>query len=247
MHGLFYSCNPSSSRVRGSKGIRSSSKNGIMFYLAIDRDIQVHTLHPDDAGDFFQLVERNRSRLSPWIPPGALPATMSAARKLTIESFLNSLPKPLDEQETYRNFFQELDQYIPPLNPPMELGIWVNDVLVGQIMLGRLQDNFTAAEIGYWIDGEKEGQGIITRCVSGLMEYAIDNMGIKRFVIGCAADNRRSRAIPERLGYHLQGRVPDGEVVGDSIYDRVIYEMHSTVWRQREKDRTLVASNPGRI
>lgn len=208
-----------------------------MFYLAIDQDIQVRTLHPEDTDALFQLIERNRSRLRPWIHPNALPETISSARKLTVESFLNSLPDSLDEQETCHDYFQELDQYIPPLNPPMEMGIWVNERLVGQIMLGRLQENFTEAEIGYWIDGEFEGRGIVTHCVSGLMEYAIDNMGIERFIIGCAAENRRSSAIPKRLGYRLLAMVPDGEIVGDFIYDRLIHEMQSNAWRERGKAR----------
>lgn len=207
-----------------------------MFYLAIDKDIQLRTLHPEDAEALFQLVERNRSRLRPWIPPSALPESNLAARKFTVECFLNSLPDTLDARREYQRYYQELEPYIPPLNPPMEMGIWVSDMLAGQVMLARQQDNLTDAEFGYWIDGEKEGQGIITRCVSVLMDYAIDNMGIERFFIGCAADNRRSSAVPERLGYRLQARVPGGEVVGDTIYDRVIYEIQSVVWRARGKE-----------
>jgi ribosomal-protein-serine acetyltransferase len=207
-----------------------------MFYLAIDRDLQVQTLHPDEAGAFFQLVERNRSRLRPWIHPSALPETISAARKLTIECFLNSLADPMDAVREYQAYRQELDHYGPPANPPMELGIRFQDALVGVIMLARLPHSPWSAEIGYWIDGEREGHGIITRCVSGLMDFAIYNMGITGLIIGCAVDNLRSRAIPERLGYRLKARVPGGEVVGDQIYDRVIYEMLSDDWHNRDKD-----------
>jgi ribosomal-protein-serine acetyltransferase len=213
-----------------------------MFYLAIDKDLQLHTLHPEKAEALFLLVERNRSRLRPWIHPSALPETITASRKLTIECFFNSLANPMLARLEYPGYFQELDHYFPPPNPPMEMGIWMNEALVGEIVLGRLQDSYTAAEFGYWIDGEREGQGIITRCVSGLMDYAIDNMGIERFVIGCAVDNLRSRAIPERLGYHLNARVPDGEVVGEYIYDRLIYGMRCTAWRAQ--GRTGVSGLP---
>jgi ribosomal-protein-serine acetyltransferase len=63
------------------------------------------------------------------------------------------------------------------------------------------------------------------------MDYAIDEMGIQRFVIGCAANNQRSRAVPESLGYRLHMIQPNGEVVGDFIYDRVVYGIRSTIWR----------------
>jgi len=217
-----------------------------MFYLAVDGNLHIQTLHPDDAASLFQVVERNRSRLRPWIHPSALPETLSAARKLTIEAFFDSLPNPMDAIVKYYDYSHELDDYKPWSIPPLEMGIWLNDSLVGEIMLARLQDSYTASEFGYWLDGEREGQGIVTRCVGGLMDYAIDNMGTTRFVIGCAVNNQRSRAIPERLGYRLQATVPGGEIVGDYIYDRAVYEMHSAEWRERDKYGVFESSTPAR-
>jgi ribosomal-protein-serine acetyltransferase len=70
------------------------------------------------------------------------------------------------------------------------------------------------------------------------MDYAIDEMGIQRFVIGCAANNQRSRAVPERLGYRLHVTQPNGEVVGEFVYDRAIYGILSTAWHERRKANT---------
>jgi ribosomal-protein-serine acetyltransferase len=115
------------------------------------------------------------------------------------------------------------------------LGIWFHDELAGIIMMSRLEDSSTALEFGYWITEEHEGKGIVTRCVSALMNYAIDEMGIQRFVIGCAVNNHRSRAIPERLGYRLHVTQPNREVVGEFVYDRAIYGIRSTAWREQSK------------
>jgi RimJ/RimL family protein N-acetyltransferase len=60
-------------------------------------------------------------------------------------------------------------------------------------------------------------------------------MKIQRFVIGCAVNNQRSRSVAERLGYRLHATQPKGEVVGEFIYDRVIYGIRSTDWRERNK------------
>lgn len=199
-----------------------------MFQLAVDPQITVRTLHPDDAAELFQLVERNRSRLQLWIHPGALPETLEAARRFTIECFINSLDDPEEDMTSSNDYLQELGHYHLPPNPPVEMGIRVNEKLAGEIMLSRLPETITTAEFGYWISAEWEGQGIITRCVCALMEYAIDFMGIDAFMIGCAVDNLRSRAVPERLGYRLHATIPYGEVVGNQVYDRVIYEIHST-------------------
>jgi len=56
-----------------------------MFELTVDNEITVRTLHPDDAEAFFQLLERNRSRLRPWIDPSSLPETPKATRSFAIE------------------------------------------------------------------------------------------------------------------------------------------------------------------
>lgn len=202
-----------------------------MFTLTVDKDISVRTLHPDDAEALFELLEKNRSRLKPWVDPSALPETLPATRRYTIECFFNSID-PMDAMHQYPEYFSELEGYFPSSSPAKELGIWVNDTLSGVVNLSRTEDSDTAAEFGYWVAEEMEGKGVITRCVRALMNYAIDNMGIHRFVIGCAANNYRSRAVAERLGYRLYVTKPNGEVVGEFVYDRTIYGIRSSQWRR---------------
>ncbi len=205
-----------------------------MFYLEIDKDLFVRVLHPDDSNELCALIERNRMRLRPWIDPSALPETAVAARKFTIECFLNSLNDPLAARIQYGEYFQELEFYFPPLNPPLELGIHARGDLAGEVMLARTPENPNMVEFGYWISSEKEGHGFVKRCVSALMDYAIDYMEVERFLIGCAVENRRSRAIPEGLRYRLQRIIPGGEVVGEYVYDRAIYEIFSHEWREKK-------------
>jgi ribosomal-protein-serine acetyltransferase len=204
-----------------------------MFNLAIDQEIVVRTFHPDDAEALFQLLERNRARLRPWIHPSALPETMQATRKFTVECFFNSFDDPFDVMDS--PYFPEVGHHFRDLNPPMEMGIWVNDCLAGEVAVFWLNDRSAAVEFGYWLAEEYERKGIITRCVSALMDHAIDHMGIQQFVIGCALINQRSRAVPERLGYRLHATVPNGEVIGDFIYDRVIYGIAAAAWRGRKR------------
>lgn len=203
-----------------------------MFTLRVDDEISLRTLHPDDAHDLFGLIERNRSRLRPWVGPSSLPETPQATRIYTIECYFGSLD-PLTAIDT--PYIDEVRPYHPPDDPPMEMGIWFCGDLAGEISLSILEDSSTAAEFGYWIDGEHEGKGIVTRCVRALMDHAIENMGIERFVIGCAQNNLRSRAVAERLGYQLQAMIPNGEVVGEFVYDRVVYGIRSGEWRLRKQ------------
>jgi len=167
-----------------------------MFYLTIDKDIHIRTLHPNDTVELFRLVEVNRSRLCPWIHPSALPENYKAARKFTIECFLNSLGNLGVATVEYNDYYQELEYYTPLPSPPMELRIWFDKCLAGEIMLGRLLDSYTTVEFGYWISSDMEGRGIVIHCVSGLMDYAIENMDIDRFVLDVLSTT--SAAVPSR-------------------------------------------------
>lgn len=201
-----------------------------MFNLNVDGNLHLRNIHPNNAEALFDLIERNRARLRPWIDPYSLPETANAARLFTIHCLFNYYgeltgPSELDQ------YYAELETYFPPANRPIDLEVWFHDELVGSIMMSRLEDSSTALEFGYWISENYEGKGIITRCISALMDYAIDEMGIQRFVIGCAVNNQRSRAVPERLGYRLHMTQPNEEVVGKFIYDRVVYGIRSATWR----------------
>jgi len=203
-----------------------------MFNLKVDEEIHLRNIHPDDAEALFNLVERNRARLRPWIDPSSLPETARAARLFTIHCLFNFYGNPTRPSELDQ-YFHELESYFPSVHRTIDLGIWFHDELVGIITMSRLEDSINALEFGYWITVEHEGKGIITCCVGALMDYAIDEMGIQRFVIGCAANNQRSRAVPERLGYRLHVTQPNGEVVGEFVYDRTVYGIQSTAWRGR--------------
>jgi ribosomal-protein-serine acetyltransferase len=205
-----------------------------MFSLKIDQELILRTFHPDDAAPLFELMERNRARLQPWIHPSLLFETARATRIFTTECFFDFLEETPENLALFRQYISELDGYFFSPRNALEMGIWFHDSLVGFIILSRLHDSFTAAEIGYWITAEQEGKGIITRCVSALMDYAVDRNGILRFVIGCAVSNQRSRAVPERLGYRLHAIVPNGEKVGSQVYDRAIYGIRSSAWRERK-------------
>lgn len=53
--------------------------------------MDLHTLHPDNTEELFDLVDRNRVRLHPSIHPSALPETLQAARVYAIECFFDSI------------------------------------------------------------------------------------------------------------------------------------------------------------
>jgi ribosomal-protein-serine acetyltransferase len=48
---------------------------------------------------------------------------------------------------------------------------------------------------------EQMSQGIVTKSCRALLDYAFDELGLNRVEVRGATGNRKSRAIPERLGF----------------------------------------------
>ena len=80
-----------------------------------------------------------------------------------------------------------------------------------------------ATSVGYWLSEEHQGRGLMTRAVKALVDHAFGELELHRVEIQAAADNLRSRAIPERLGFQEEGTLREAERVGGRYHDLVVY------------------------
>lgn len=85
--------------------------------------------------------------------------------------------------------------------------------------------NIPKFEIGYWIDSRHSGQGYMTEAVQGISDFAFNVLKARRVEIHCDTLNVRSRLIPERLGFILEGtlRKEDIAVDGGTLRDTFIF------------------------
>jgi ribosomal-protein-serine acetyltransferase len=84
--------------------------------------------------------------------------------------------------------------------------------------------------IGYWLGEEFQGQGTMTAAARLLTDHALVGSELNRVEIRAASENRRSRAIPERLDFREEGILRDAESVGGRLLDRVTYSMLAADW-----------------
>lgn len=83
------------------------------------------------------------------------------------------------------------------------------------------QNRWTA--LSYWLDAAHQGRGIMTLCCRVLIVHAFAAWNFNRVTIECATENVRSRAIPERLGFKLEGIVRAVERLQDRHVDHAVY------------------------
>lgn len=96
---------------------------------------------------------------------------------------------------------------------------------VGSSGLHNIDWDVRKFEIGYWADTRLSGKGYMTEAIAGLTEFTFNELRANRVQIQCDSRNRKSRAIPERLGYELEGiiRNEDLSVDGKELRDTCMY------------------------
>jgi ribosomal-protein-serine acetyltransferase len=162
---------------------------------------EVRLLEEADGEELYGLVEANRSYLAEWLPWAA---------DQTLEGTAEFIRKTRKQYED---------------NDGLQGGLVLDGRMVGAG--GLLGVNWEARRtgIGYWLAEEHQGRGLMTRAVQAVADYAFDELELNRVEIEAAVGNRRSRAIPERLGFQQEGILRDYERVGDRYLDIVVYSL----------------------
>jgi ribosomal-protein-serine acetyltransferase len=70
----------------------------------------------------------------------------------------------------------------------------------------------------------------MSRACAALVTHAFRNLLLHRVEIRCAVDNGRSRAIPERLGFLLEGTLAGAHVLQGQFCDIALYAMTAPRW-----------------
>jgi RimJ/RimL family protein N-acetyltransferase len=101
--------------------------------------------------------------------------------------------------------------------------------LVGEVNL-LIDREIRAAEIGYWLDTEFTGRGLVTRAVTATLDWAFGPLGLRRIKLFALADNVSSIAVAERLGFTREGRFRAAAVVSGVEHDVVGYGLLDREW-----------------
>ena len=86
------------------------------------------------------------------------------------------------------------------------------------------------AEIGYWIAKDYEGKGIMTECVRAIINYGFNDINLHRIQIRCDANNSKSKVIPERLGFKLEGIIRENHKRDGEFTDGFTFGLLKKEW-----------------
>lgn len=178
-----------------------------MFKFNVSDKIKLKMLSSRDADDLFAVIDANRCYLKEWLP--WVPQMKEAA---DVQSFI---------QDTREQFAAENG---------WQAGIWYREELVGVIGFHSVDWDHQKTTIGYWLAEDYQGQGIMTACCQILIDHAFKVWELNKVEIRAAAENNKSRAIPERLGFKEEGTIREAELLDDGFVDHVVYGILQREW-----------------
>ena len=180
-----------------------------MFTYALDDQVELRPLAPEHARALFELTDRSRDRLRQWLP------------------WVDSVTEVNHSANYIKGAMKQAAE-----NGGFSAGIWVREELVGTISFHEIDWNNKSVGIGYWLDKQFQGQGLMTSACRSFTDHALMRMGLNRVEIRCATTNRRSRAIPERLGFVLEGIIREAEKLPQGFVNHAVYGMIRSEWKR---------------
>jgi ribosomal-protein-serine acetyltransferase len=159
---------------------------------------------PGDGKAVYQAIQASIAELKPWMP---------FAQKEQSEQDVE-----LNIREAHVKFLQRED---------LRLLIFRKDTgeFIASSGLHRINWDVPKFEIGYWIDTRHSGKGYMTEAVQGITRFAFHELKARRVEIRCDSRNKKSRAIPERLGFTLEGILKNDALSADGkqLRDTCVY------------------------
>lgn len=178
-----------------------------MFTFTISEEIILKSLYFEDSEELFELTTSNRVHLSNWLP-------WVEKSKTTKDS---------------RSFIEfTLEKYAK--NDGIHAGIWHHNRLAGVIGHHGINQSNKSTSLGYWLGEKFQGNGLVTSSVKAFTRYTFEKMDLNRIEIRCATENTKSRSIPEKLGFQLEGISRQSERINSGYVDHAVYSLLKEEW-----------------
>jgi RimJ/RimL family protein N-acetyltransferase len=207
------------------------------------RDAWVATLLADDdrtpRGVWLEVpvLEADGLRLRPW-RDSDVPRIVEACSDPRTREWLGQMPEPYDEAAAFAWLEHQRE------NRATGHGVqWaVADPADDDRALAAIGFfDYTPEvdlEIGYWAHPDARGRGVTSRAMARVMQYAFEDLGVRRVMAGAAVDNTASRHVIEANGLAPWGTERLGTRIRTGPADCVFYDLLVEEWRRR-RDRPV--------
>ncbi|UJL46364.1 GNAT family N-acetyltransferase [Virgibacillus sp. NKC19-16] len=188
-----------------------------MGLVEVDEELYLRLFEIGDAEDLFRMIDDSRDYLREWLSWVDNTKTVDDSR-----GFI---------EHTLRTYEAESE---------FTAGIFYQGKLVGTAGFNSFDWTNKVGYIGYWLAEGYQGKGIMSSVCRALISFAFYELQLNKVAIRAACENKKSRAIPERLGFAKEGEIRQAEWLYDHYVDYVVYGMLAHEW---ERSRFVKGGN----
>jgi ribosomal-protein-alanine N-acetyltransferase len=166
-------------------------------------ELRLRPVDYSDAAAWRTARQRSAAWLAPWdatVPPGG------ESRPVSFRSLVRTLKRSARKGTAY--------PFAIDVN-----GLFAGQVTVSNIVRGSAQ----FASIGYWIDQQYAGRGIVPRSVALVIDHCFTAAGLHRIEIAIRPENSNSLRVVEKLGLQEVGYAPRYLHIDGAWRDHRIY------------------------
>ncbi|WP_326824873.1 GNAT family N-acetyltransferase [Streptosporangium sp. NBC_01756] len=181
-----------------------------MFALPLTARAELRPLEPWSAEEFLAHLDRAREHISPWVSPTFVATDLAEAGAVL------------------RRYANKWSQDAGGI-----WGIWLEGTLVGGVMFVSFDPALGVCEAGCWLEPGAEGNGLITRAVERIVDWAVRERGIQRVEWRANAENVRSINVAKRLGMTHDGTLRQAYPGESRRIDIAVWSVLADEWRAR--------------
>jgi len=160
--------------------------------------------------------------LRPWCMADAKQLSLIADNKNIADNLRDGFPFPYSLNDAVN----WLNMVLPENDPPRFFAITFEKNLIGSIGIVTKSDIYRKNfEIGYYLDQDYWGRGIITKAIRAAASYAFRNFDILRIYAEPFSDNQGSRKALEKAGFTLEATLKKNVIKNGIIKDSCIYSV----------------------
>lgn len=100
-----------------------------------------------------------------------------------------------------------------------------SDELIGTVCLFNIQNEHYRAELGYLLDPNFHGKGIMIEAVTAIIQYGFNTLGLHSMEAHINPENVASQKVLERVGFVQEGLFKENFFCGGEFTDTAIYSL----------------------
>jgi [ribosomal protein S5]-alanine N-acetyltransferase len=159
----------------------------------------------DDAEALVAFLEHNHEHLRPWSPPEAPGVrTLQGARRR-----IECMHAEYRSGSSVRFWL---------FSKAPTAGRLVGSASLSNIVLGA----FRACHLGYQLDRDHEGSGLMHEALTAIIRYAFDELKLHRVMANYLPTNERSGRVLRRLGFVVEGYARDYLFINGQFRDHLL-------------------------